>query len=82
MGIFLKAKLWTAFSRSSFLRSHVYDFKNKIIYNSGQNFVIVLSFGKLTTLTENGLASDKYQNVARMARLKNNLDGMVLKLGS
>ena len=64
------------------MRSHVYDFKNKIIYNSGQNFVIVLSFGKLTTLTENGLASDKYQNVARMARLKNNLDGMVLKLGS
>ena len=38
--------------------------------------------GILTTLTENGTASDKYQNVANMAKPKNNFDGMVLILGS
>ena len=47
-----------------------------------QKIVILIILGILTTLTENGTASDKYQNVANMAKPKNNFDGMVLKLGS
>ena len=47
-----------------------------------KKIVILIILGILTTLTENGTASDKYQNVANMAKPKNNFDGMVLILGS
>ena len=51
LGMFTKAKLWTAFSKSSFLRSHVYDFQmSKYSYGQKSETVQYLSVQKIVIL--------------------------------